>query len=108
MYHFERTTKDTEGRTKKDAEDIERLKKENEELKVQVADLSYKYKSAQGYLQRHLWQAPPVAWQNILNFVCLFTDCLHSIVLYNNGRTSWNGNNKSQLEVWTGAIVVEK
>jgi len=54
MYHFERTTKDTEGRTKKDAEDIERLKKENEELKVQVADLSYKYKSAQGYLQRHL------------------------------------------------------
>ncbi len=54
MYHFERTTKDTEGRTKKDAEDIERLKKENEELKLQVADLSYKYKSAQGYLQRHL------------------------------------------------------
>ena len=54
MYHFTRAAKDHEGHAKKDAEDIHRLNKENEDLKQQVADLAYKYKSAQGYLQRHL------------------------------------------------------
>jgi cell division protein FtsB len=54
MYHFTRAAKDQDGRAKKHAEDIRKLTKENEELKQQVADLAYKYKSAQGYLQRHL------------------------------------------------------
>lgn len=36
LYHFSRTAKDHEGRTKKDQEDIRRLAKENEDLKQQV------------------------------------------------------------------------